>query len=144
MIQMNHFCENSPAADTGKKCWKHFSLSNIISRKDASLGSDKLHDSALMRHFGTCSQHLSVTTWICLSCFCLFSIIWFIVSFVSVLAVLLYSCFLSPLLMFMCDLSPSTARVCVCTIRLYPGFWYLHWTGFTSRFLEFPAVALFA
>ena len=43
---------------------------------------------------------------------------------------------------FLFDLSPNTSRVCVCTIRLLPEFWYLRKTLFTSRFLEFPAAVL--
>ena len=33
------------------------------------------------------------------------------------------SVYLSIVCMFTCDLSPSTTRVCVCTLRLFPGFW---------------------
>ena len=50
--------------------------------------------------------------------------------------------FPSHISVFLFDLSPNTSRVCVCTIRSFPEFWYLLRTWFTSRFLEFHAAVL--
>ena len=53
--------------------------------------------------------------------------------------------FPSPVLVFMFDLSLSTARVCVCTIRLFPGRFSLFYpwltkklTAFSDQFSRYP------
>ena len=50
----------------------------------------------------------------------------------------------SHVFVFMFDLSPNTSRVCVCTIWLFRVFWYIHWTAFTSRFLNCMLLPKFA
>ena len=61
---------------------------------------------------------------------------WFLVLFVGVLAGFLYSDYLSFVFMFICDLSPSTARVYVCTIWSFLGLWYIHCHWFHLSFLK--------
>ena len=71
-----------------------------------------------------------VTIWDFLFCFLfVFSLFIIISSSVPVIHTfchILALVFPSLVFVFMFDLSPNTARVCVCTIRLFPGFWYLH------------------
>ena len=65
-----------------------------------------------------------------------------LVSVFSAFSHVLALVFPSHVFVFMLDFSPNTSQVCVCTIRLFPGFWYIHWTAFPSRFLEFRTVVL--